>query len=252
MAHDQDLFAINPDSTVEVRYVGQGQHKVVTADNFYRHPEKVLQKALDLPYSNQFEIIGNFPGVRASVNVDTQPVIHKISQLWDAPLRSAFNPQPVVFSGITNQHYRLNIGQRQPHIDQDITAMMWLNPQETCSGGTGLYRHKPTNLERLAPTPNEEIRALADRLELSEEFLKSQEGYENFQNSMIFNPLFARHDNTYINDGNEYWEMIHLIEMKPNRLMIFDGRCFHSQYIQPQHYVEAFRVNQILYLTHQS
>ncbi len=130
--------------------------------------------------------------------------------------------------------------------------MMWLNPQETCSGGTGLYRHKPTNLERLAPTPNEEIRALADRLELSEEFLKSQEGYENFQNSMIFNPLFARHDNTYINDGNEYWEMIHLIEMKPNRLMIFDGRCFHSQYIQPQHYVEAFRVNQILYLTHQS
>ncbi len=114
MAHDQDLFAINPDSTVEVRYVGQGQHKVVTADNFYRHPEKVLQKALDLPYSNQFEIIGNFPGVRASVNVDTQPVIHKISQLWDAPLRSAFNPQPVVFSGITNQHYRLNIGQRQP------------------------------------------------------------------------------------------------------------------------------------------
>ena len=50
-------------------------------------------------------------------------------------------------------------------------------------------------------------------------------------------------------DGNEYWELLHLIEMKPNRLMIFDGRCFHSQYIQPQHYAEAFRVNQILYLT---
>ena len=163
MATEQDLFAINADYTVQVNYVGEGRHKVVTADDFYLHPENVLEKALDLPYTNQFEIIGNFPGVRASINVNTQPMIETISTLWDAPLQSAFNPQPVVFSGITNQNYKLNIGQRQPHIDQDITAMMWLNPKETCSGGTGLYRHKPTNLERLAQTPNEAIRALADR-----------------------------------------------------------------------------------------
>ncbi len=247
VAHD--LFEINPDYHVEVNYVGKGHHKVITADHFYRHPQKVLDLALQLPYTSRFEIVGNFPGVRASVNVDTQPLILEVGKLWEASLRSAFNPQPVVFSGITNQNYRLNIGQRQPHIDQDITAMVWLNPEESCAGGTGLFRHKPTNLERLPRTPNEEIRTLADRLELSDEFLKSQEGYENFQNSMIFNPLFACPDNQYINDGNEYWELIHVIEMKPNRLMIFDGRCFHSQYIQPEHYEQAFRVNQILYLT---
>ena len=246
-----EIFEINTDYAVQVNYVGQGQHKVVTADNFYRYPDQVLKLALDLPYTNRFEIVGNFPGVRASVKVDTQPLIQTISQLWNAPLQSAFNPQPMVFSGITNNSYRLNIGQRQPHIDQDITAMVWLNPQESCSGGTGLFRHKPTNLERLPHTPNEEIRKLADRLELSDEFLKSQEGYENFQNSMIFNPLFACQENRYMNDGNEYWELLHLIEMKPNRLMIFDGRCFHSQYIQPQDYAEAFRVNQILYLSQQ-
>jgi hypothetical protein len=65
---------------------------------------------------------------------------------------------------------------------------------------------------------------------------------------MIFNPLFACRDNQYINDGNAYWELLQLIEMKPNRLMIFDGRCFHSQYIHPGDYDQAFRVNQILYL----
>ncbi len=248
---DNSTFEINSDCEVRVTHVGQGQHKVVTADHFYQYPDKVLKLALELPYTNQFEIIGNFPGVRASVNVSTQPLIQTISTLWEAPLQSAFNPQPMVFSGITNQDYRLNIGQRQPHIDQDITAMIWLNPEETCVGGTGLFRHKPTNLERLSVTPDDAIKNLADRLELSDEFLKSQDGYENFQNSMIFNPLFACQENRYINDGNEYWELIHLIEMKPNRLMIFDGRCFHSQYIQPQHYAEAFRVNQILYLTHQ-
>jgi hypothetical protein len=65
---------------------------------------------------------------------------------------------------------------------------------------------------------------------------------------MIFNPLFACRDNRYINDGNAYWELLHLVEMQPNRLMMFDGRCFHSQYIHPGDYDQAFRVNQILYL----
>jgi hypothetical protein len=97
--------------------------------------------------------------------------------------------------------------------------------------------------------PDTSIRQLADQLELSDEFLASPEGYENFQNSMIFNPLFACRRNTYINDGNEYWELLKLIDMRPNRLMLFDGRCFHSQYIQSGDYDQTFRVSQILYLT---
>jgi hypothetical protein len=159
-----------------------------------------------------------------------------------------FSPQPVVFQGIKMQDFHLNVGQRQPHIDQDVTAMVYLNPEGFCKGGTGLYGHRPTELERVPIMPDTTICQLADRLELSDEFLASPEGYENFQNSMIFNPLFACRDNRYINDGNAYWELLQLIEMKPNRLMIFDGRCFHSQYIQPGDYDQAFRVNQILYL----
>jgi hypothetical protein len=244
----KDVLDINPNMTITVNHVGNGQHKVVLADNFYLYPDKILALALDLPYTSQFEVIGNFPGVRASLSLDTSHLIEKIGEMWGQPLSPFFNPQPVVFSGITNNNYRLNIGQRQPHIDQDITAMIYLNPSESCIGGTGLYRHLPTNLERLSVSPNQEIRNLAERLELSDEFLKTQEGYENFQNSMIFNPLFACRNNTYINDGNQFWDLVFLIDMKPNRLIIFDGRCFHSQYIQPEHYTEAFRVNQILYL----
>lgn len=244
-----DTFAINPHCRVTIDFVGEGHHKVVIADEFYQHPEKTLQLALALPYTDRFEIVGNFPGVRASVKVETQPLFDKISDLWGVPLYPFFDAQPVVFQGITNNNYRLNIGQRQPHIDQDITAMVYLNPAESCVGGTGLYRHCPTGLERVPIVPDQGIRDLADRLELSDEFLNSAEGYENFQNSMIFNPLFANRDNTYINDGNEYWKLLKLIEMKPNRLIIFDGRCFHSQYITPNQYTDAFRVNQIVYLS---
>ena len=246
---EPDVFDINSDFKMEVDFVGHGRHKVVTADHFYKFPDKVLKLALELPYTSRFEIVGNFPGVRASVNADTHHLVETISSLWGQSLQPFFNPQPAVFSGITTKNYPLNIGQRQPHIDQDITAMVWLNPAQSCVGGTGIFRHRLTDLERLPPTPNQEIRNLADRLELSDEFLKTQDGYENFQSSMIFNPLFACNENRYINDGNEFWELLKIIEMKPNRLIIFDGRCFHSQYIKPEHYNEAFRVNQILYLS---
>jgi len=127
--------------------------------------------------------------------------------------------------------------------------MVYLNPPETCVGGTGLYRHRPTNLERVPLKPDQHIRDLADQLELSDEFFHSKDGYEHFQNSMIFNPLFAKRENEYSNDGNDYWELLQLIDMKPNRLIIFDGRCFHSQYIKKTQYTEAFRVNQVIYLS---
>ena len=220
-------------------------------DGFYQFPEKILQLALDLPYTDRFEIVGNFPGVRASIKFDATSVFDQISALWGSQLFPFFHPQPIVFQGITNNHYRLNVGQKQPHIDQDITAMVYLNPAETCAGGTGLYRHRPTDLERVPIRPDQHIRDLADRLELSDEFFQSEDGYEHFQNSMIFNPLFSKRENEYINDGNDYWELLHLLEMKPNRLIIFDGRCFHSQYIQKTQYTNAFRVNQIIYLSQQ-
>ena len=243
-----DLFAFNPNPKLSVLEVGLGKNRVIIADHFYLHLDDILQAALELPFTDRFEIIGNFPGVRASLNVDTQPLIDHLSQIWGGNLLPFFSPQPIVFQGIKMQDFRLNVGQRQPHIDQDVTAMVYLNPEGFCNGGTGLYRHRPTELERIPIMPDASIRQLADQLELSDEFFSSPEGYENFQNSMIFNPLFACRDNQYINDGNDYWELLQLIEMKPNRLMIFDGRCFHSQYIQPGDYEQAFRVNQILYL----
>ena len=51
---------------------------------------------------------------------------------------------------------------------------------------------------------------------------------------MIFNPNGAMRENVYINDGNEFWELLSLIEMRPNQLVIFDGRMPYSQHIQPE------------------
>jgi hypothetical protein len=41
---------------------------------------------------------------------------------------------------------------------------------------------------------------------------------------------------------------MHLVEMKFNRLVIFDGRIPHSQYIKPGQFDETLRLNQVVYL----
>jgi len=249
---NDDLLEINPNLKSQVAYVGKGKHKAVLVDNFYKDLEKILQVIAKLPYTDHYDLTGNFPGRRAQINISTEPVINAISQLWGSQLYSFFQPQLAVFQALTTMDYRLNIGQRAPHIDPDITALIYLNPEQSSTGGTALYRHRPTDLERLPRlpiTPDQEVWQLAERLELSNEFFQTEEGYENFQRSMIFNPLFAAKGNNYINDGNEFWEFLQLVEMKPNRLAIFDARVFHSQYIKEGQYDKVFRMNQIIYLT---
>ncbi len=110
MPPSPNIFAINPRCRVSVNHVGLGRHKVVLVDDFYQHPDAVLRMALDLPYTDQFEIVGNFPGVRASVNVDTEHIVRAIGECWGMTLYPFFHPQPAVFQGITTQHYRLNVG----------------------------------------------------------------------------------------------------------------------------------------------
>ncbi len=77
-----DLLALNPQQTVTIRRVGLGQHQVVIVDNFYQYPKGILKIALSLPYTNRFEIVGNFSGVRARLDHDHGELVESMSALW--------------------------------------------------------------------------------------------------------------------------------------------------------------------------
>ncbi len=100
-----DLLEVNPNPQVQVEYVGRGKHKAVLVDQFYKYPKKVLQLATELHYTDRPEFIGNFPGVRAQVNLETCHLIDAISELWGSPLYPFFKPQPVVFQAITTKNF---------------------------------------------------------------------------------------------------------------------------------------------------
>ena len=97
MPPSPETFAINPDCQVSIDHIGLGRHKVVMVDRFYQYPDQVLQAALELPYTDRFEIVGNFPGVRASVNAETGPIVNAIGNFWGMKLYPFSDPQPVVF-----------------------------------------------------------------------------------------------------------------------------------------------------------
>ena len=191
---------------------------------------------------------GNSPGTRAMVTLDTAHLIDALSQHWGSPLEPAQGDyQPVLLSVIVNQGQELNNGQRQPHIDPGVSAMVYLNTEDQCKGGTGIYRHELTGLERVPPEVTEGVLAFAAQFDFTPDQLQTPEDYRRFQDAIIFNPEFAMKENSYINDGNQYWGLLYQIEMKFNRLVIFDGRMPHSQYLKDG-FEDHRRLNQILYL----
>ncbi len=90
------------------------------------------------------------------------------------PFHSDYHP--VIFSAIINRNYQLNAWQRQPHLDQGVTVMVYLNPEELCSGGTGLYRHRPTGLDRLPIAMTSDVIQLAQQHGMNTAVLKREDG----------------------------------------------------------------------------
>jgi hypothetical protein len=244
-----NLLEINPKARWTTEIIGEGKHKVVLADDFYLHAEQVGGLAQSLYYCGG-PMHGNFPGARAVVSLNTHPLIAAMSEAWGARLQQAGGAyQPVVFSAIQNDPQRqLNVAQRQPHIDPGVSAMVYLNHSSECAGGTGIYRNIPTGLERIPTQPTPEILALAAEHSFSPGDLATPEGYTAFQDAVIFAPPYAATGNEYINDGNDSWKLLYKIEMKFNRLVIFDGRMPHSQHLASGEFQGCTRLNQIVYL----
>ncbi len=248
MLWGNEVLEVNPACQVAVHHVGPGKRKVLLADHFFKHPDQISDLALNLYYHEAQALVGGYPGSRAVITLDTGALITTMGKLWGEPLTPFHSDyHPVIFSAILNRDYELTPWQRQPHIDQGVTAMIYLNPDELCSGGTGLFRHRPTGLDRLPLAVNAEVTELARRHGMQPSRLAREDGYAEFMNEVIFNPAYAGKENGYINDGNEFWELLFLIEMRPNRLVIFDGRMPHSQHIQPDKFRDYYRINQILY-----
>lgn len=171
---------------------------VIVTDNFYQDPDEVRAFALKQP----FNVKGNYPGQRTQT-------FHNWPGLKDGIQRIVENAAgKITFwesEYTTNFQYTTKKDKSWIHPDSDWNDDMpwagvcYLTPNAPVSGGTGLFRHKETGLDRPPRLENGDM---------DEEWLKE-------------------HVWPHSRDFSK-WDMTAMVGNVYNRLVLYRGDLFHS------------------------
>jgi uncharacterized protein DUF6445 len=162
----------------------------VVVDDFFDDPDRVREQALALDYRRPEA--ANYPGVVAATPDDIEPTMTAFARLLGGiDIKCRRNEGTFRISTDADMATRRSL----VHVDTpDYSAVIHLSRAPT--EGTYFYRHKRLGLERVSEADN-----------LRPEVRQAIE-----------------HDTLDL----EAWELIHMIPMQYNRLLIFDGKYFHS------------------------
>jgi hypothetical protein len=166
------------------------KHAFIVVDDFYHDPDDIRERALRQDYHRPDGV--NFPGVVAPPTDDIETTMASFSQLLGGIDITCRRDE-----GEFRVTTEADMASRPSmvHVDTpDFSAIVHLSTEPT--EGTHFYRHKRLGLERVSPEDNvrPEVR-------------------------------HAIEEDTLDLDA---WELTHTIPMKYNRLLIFDGKYFHS------------------------
>jgi hypothetical protein len=205
-------------SRAKVIQIGEeGTQRALLIDDFFANPDEVRQAALD-PELAWIPPTSGYPGIRSYPRPEhLKELITLLGKLVGSPIRP--DSAQFAYSMVTKCEEELIPAQRRPHFDGPCTAgIIFLNSPNQCCGGTGFYRHRATGLSRYPEKVTDTHLKLIKKLGLK--------SLRELQNLVSAPPP----DNAsgYITDSNREWEQTNFIEMKFNRLIMYDGQLFHS------------------------
>ena len=102
-----------------------------------------------------------------------------------------------------------------------------LNTEEECSGGTGFYRSKSPQADRMPADPDQH-KALHEQI-----FTGS-----NYELGTDY----------FMQDYENYWDLLGIIPMKYNRLLVYPGIFFHGAWHEDDAFRDCYRINQAMFL----
>jgi hypothetical protein len=159
-------------------------------DDFYDEPDSVRERALSLEFQPVPDTV--YPGLTASTWQDVVPILRRVSDLLGG-IGLAWYPPQGDFR-ITLRAHELG-RMSMVHLDSsDLSGVVHLS--QTPMEGTYVYRHKRLGLEYVP-------RELEQRADIIEALVRD-----------TLDP--------------DAWEVVQEIPMKYNRLLLFDGKHFHS------------------------
>ena len=166
------------------------KHAFVVVDDFYDDPDGVRERALQQVFRRPEGV--NYPGVAAEPVDEIASTMAELSRLLGGiGIKCRRNEGEFRVTTAADMAARPSM----VHIDSsDFSALVHLS-KEPCEG-TYFYRHKRLGLDRVGG-----------------EDLESEDVREAIKRDTL-NP--------------NAWEVVHSIPMKYNRLVVFDGKYFHS------------------------
>lgn len=216
------MFEINPKLQQKAYRLGHEQTPLFVVDDVMLDYSDAQKEACSIAYSSDKNKIGAYyPGVRAPVGEAYGMAVLRYSldvfyHFFQVPKALSLFPKNGSYSLITQQPQNMDLLQCIPHFDNNDTynfAMIhYLNDGDF--GGTGFYRHKPTGYENITQGRRQHY----------------------LQSAQAFIDHAGQPKQQYFTESNEHFELIHKVDYKPNRLLIYPATILHSAYIDnPKH-----------------
>lgn len=199
-------------ASATIELVGAEKSPVVCIDDFSPDPAALVSLAVEAPFIDAGSV---YPGVRAPAPTNYVSTLLAetagiIRQIFGAP--PAPDLEMCAFSMVTRAPTALRAIQRIPHVDgADPGRIAFLHYLcAPAQGGTSFYRHRATGLAVVTPQRMEEYRRA-----VALEFAASS-------------PAAG-----YVVDDSRFFDRIHRVEARFNRLVIYRGNALHSGDIGP-------------------
>jgi hypothetical protein len=226
----RDLFKVNKHAQATVV---KDAPPIVVVDDFYESPEKVRDLVLAMPYpiwkhNAQSKNFVDYYDCRHRLTLDYPEPQQRIAEIAHQYMRIRILASTRLFS--TNV-FRLIHDQRpdtnaHPHCDGiAVAALVYLNTDDECSGGTAFYRNRRLQLEQL---PHD------------------TDGYDRLSKE-IFQGDELEDGTDYFHEWQEAWEVAQLVEMRFNRLLIWPGVAFHGAWHKHNSFKDTWRINQVFF-----
>lgn len=211
-----DHFEINPALQPKVLLVGTTQTPVLIIDDFMVDIDALINDAASADF--QQDAHSYYPGVRAIlprpyVISVLNAVYQFIYQVYQIPTDRRLKPQDIWYSLITTKEQDLKPLQCLPHFDSTdpyyFAILHYLSPEP--HGGTGLFRHRPTGLEKISQA--------------------GQAGY--FQAAQQHLATHGAPSQRYCVQSDDHYELYQTLAYRQNRLVIYPGNLLHSSLVNP-------------------
>jgi len=223
------FMEVNPQPGLELFTVAH-EHDLAVVDNIYLDWVGLAEAARRLPFE---PAPGAFPGLRVTLRTGTPAIDGLIARLLAS--NHLLGVQDRVVFSLLAPLAAFGEEQHVPHRDADveISGVIYLCDSDAEGEGTGFYRHRPSGLSGgFIGDPELEEAARASPLGTVDEFIfdLSRPGPER---------------SIYGAGPSGTWELTHAVELRPNRLVLFDSRLFHAA-LSPRS--QSTRLTQNLFL----